>query len=304
MNKLLESVRTGAMLAVSKAKKYSPEILVIAGIGGVIAATVMACKATTKVDEIIEETRENLDKVHKTRDAEPENYTAEDVRKDTVIYYARAGWKLTKLYGPSILLGIASIASICQSHNIMRKRNIALASAYATLDKGFKKYKERVAERFGEDVEKEIRYGIVTKNVDKIIENEDGEKKKVVNEIKIAGYDVSPYAKFYDEYCHNWSKDPEQNLTFLRQVESYCNNRLRARGYLLLNEVYEGLGIPATNAGMTIGWRYRPGDNSYANYVDFGIYNVHREANRDFVNGYERSILLDFNVDGDIYGTL
>ena len=34
--------------------------------------------------------------------------------------------------------------------------------------------------------------------------------------------------------------------------------------------------------------------------VDFGIYNIHRPENRAFVNGYERTILLDFNVDGDI----
>ena len=306
MNKLFESMRRGASIAVTKVKKYSPEILVVAGIGGLITATVLACKATTKADEIIAETRESLDHVHKCQDAEPETYTDEDARKDTVTIYAKTAFKFAKLYGPAVLLGAASVGAICQSHHIMRKRNLALASAYSTLDQGFKKYKERVAERFGEDVEKEIRYGLAAKEVEKIVEGKDGKEKKVKETVMVADcpYEVSPYAKFFDETCINWSKDADQNLMFLRQQEQYANNRLVARGHLTLNEVYEALGIPETNDGMVIGWVYRPGDNAYANHVDFGIYNIHRKSNREFVNGYERSILLDFNPDGNIYGSI
>ena len=310
MSKLFESMRRGTSTAIAKVKKYSPEILVVTGIGGLITATVMACKATVKADEIIAETRESLDNVHKCQDAEKDalnqDYTNEDARKDTMIIYAKAALKFAKLYGPAILLGSASVAAICQSHRIMRKRNLALASAYSTLDQSFKKYKERVAERFGEDVEKEIRYGLAAKEVEKIVEGKDGKEKKVKETIMVAGcpYEISPYAKFFDETCTNWTKDPDQNLMFLRQQEHWANNRFRARGYLTLNEIYEALGIPETNEGMTIGWVYRPGDSAYANYIDFGIYNIHRERNRAFVNGYERSILLDFNPDGNIYGQL
>ena len=306
MNKLFESMRRGASIAVTKVKKYSPEILVVAGIGGLITATVLACKATTKAEEIITETRENLDNVHKLQDAEPETYTDEDARKETVTIYAKTAIKFAKLYGPAVLLGAVSVGAICQSHHIMRKRNLALASAYSTLDQSFKKYKERVAERFGEDVEKEIRYGLAAKEVEKIVEGKDGKEKKVKETVMVADcpYEVSPYAKFFDETCINWSKDADQNLMFLRQQEQYANNRLVARGHLTLNEVYEALGIPETNDGMVIGWVYRPGDNAYANHVDFGIYNIHRKSNREFVNGYERSILLDFNPDGNIYGSI
>lgn len=34
------------------------------------------------------------------------------------------------------------------------------------------------------------------------------------------------------------------------------------------------------------------------NFIDFGVFDGDRPRARDFVNGYERSILLDFNVDG------
>ena len=303
MNKFFESMRRGASVIVAKTKKHSPEILVIAGIGGLITATVMACKATTKVEEIIDETRDDLDQIHKRQEEAAED---ESVRKDTVTVYAKTAVKFAKLYGPAVLLGAASIGAICQSHRIMQKRNFALASAYSTLDQGFKKYKERVAERFGEDVEKEIRYGIASKEIEKIVDGKDGKEKKVKETVMVADcpYEVSPYAKFFDETCVNWSRDADQNLTFLRSQEQYANHRLRTKGYLTLNEIYEALGIPETNDGMVVGWVYRPGDNAYANYIDFGIYNVHRKSNREFVNGYEKSILLDFNVDGNIYGSI
>ena len=60
------------------------------------------------------------------------------------------------------------------------------------------------------------------------------------------------------------------------------------------------LGIPRTQAGQIVGWIYDEKHPIGDNKVDFGIYNTYNEANRNFVNGYERTILLDFNVDGNI----
>ena len=57
------------------------------------------------------------------------------------------------------------------------------------------------------------------------------------------------------------------------------------------------LGIPRSQAGAVVGWVLGEGDD----YIDFGMFDGNNMATRDFVNGYERSILLDFNVDGVIY---
>ena len=114
----------------------------------------------------------------------------------------------------------------------------------------------------------------------------------------LEGY--SDYAKFFDEGCREWDKDPEYNLTFLKCQENYANDLLKSKGHLFLNEVYDMLGIPRTKAGQIVGWIYDEENPIGDNYVDFGIYDVYKEANRNFVNGYERNILLDFNVDGDI----
>ena len=114
-------------------------------------------------------------------------------------------------------------------------------------------------------------------------------------------YDYSDYARFFDVGNPNWEKDSEYNLMFLKRQQAYANDKLKANGYLFLNEVYDMLGIPKSKAGQVVGWIYDPENGSGDNYVDFGIYNVNREAARDFVNGYERTILLDFNVDGNIW---
>lgn len=287
-------------------KKYSPEILVVVGVVGVVSSAVMACKATTKAGDILKEAREKLDNIHeaeelgKVRDVD---YTLEDAKKDTTIVYVQTGLKFAKLYGPSVILGALSITSILASNNILRKRNVALGAAYAAIDKSFKEYRGRVVERFGDAVDRELKYNIKAQKIDDIeVDPETGKEKKVKKTINVVGSDLecSPYAKFFDEGSEYYEKDPERNLFFLRAEQNYANDKLRARGYLTLNEVYERLGIPTTKAGQIVGWVYDLDKPNGDNYVDFGIYDIYREKNRDFVNGYERSILLDFNVDGDI----
>lgn len=285
-------------------KKHSPEILMVAGVVGTVVSAVMACKATTKVSKILEETKNTINTIHECQanEAMADKYTPEDAKKDLAIVYIQTGIKLAKLYAPAVALGTLSIASILASHNILRKRNVALAAAYATVDRTFKEYRNRVIERFGEQIDKELRYNIKAKEIEKTVVGEDGKEKKVKETIQVADLGYSDYAKFFDSSSPAWEKNPEYNLMFLKAEQNFANDRLKARGYLFLNEVYERLGIPPTKAGQIVGWIYDPDNPNHNgdNYVDFGLYNIHREKVRDFVNGYEEAILLDFNVDGPI----
>lgn len=289
-------------------RKHSPEILAAAGVVGIVTSVVMACKATTKISEILEETRDTIDIIHE-KEHDPElnesgTYNPEIAKKDLTIVYAQTGFKLFRLYAPSVILGVMSIGSMLASNNILRKRNVALAAAYTTIDKSFKKYRNNVVERFGETVDKELKYGIKAKKVEETEVNpETGKEKKTKKSVDIAtGIDErSEYGRFFDEASPCWEKDAEANLMFLRAQERYANDLLQSRGHLFLNEVYRMLGIPISKAGQVIGWIYDPKNSELNNYVDFGIYNINREKSRDFVNGYERSIFLDFNVDGNIW---
>lgn len=294
-----------------KIKKYSPEILMVAGIVGTVTAAVTACKATLKVKDVMSEKEELQNDIHKCLENPDVDYTEEDGKKYLTTVYAQTGVKLIKLYAPSVILGGVSIASIVMGQKILKKRNIALAAAYTAVDKGFKKYRANVVERFGERVDKELRYNIKAKEVEKKITDKNG-KEKTVKEIQydIEGNpleNISEYARFFDEATSTeHHKDAEYNLMFLRRQQDYANEVLKAKGHLFLNDVYEMLGIPKTKAGQVVGWIYDEKNPNGDNYVDFGIYHLSGyepsdERKRAFVNGYERNILLDFNVDGPIY---
>jgi len=287
-------------------RKHSPEILVVAGVAGAVTSAVMACKATTKLSGILEESKKEINQIHEYVDEHgfSEEYTEDDSKKDLTIVYAHTGLNLVKLYAPSVILGALSIASILASNNIIRKRNMALAAAYAAVDSNFKDYRKRVIERFGKELDRELKYNIKAKEIEETVIDENGEEtvvKKTVNTATIEGH--SEFAKFFDEQSSCWSKDADYNLMFLKRAQDQANDKLKARGHLFLNEVYDMLDIPRTRAGAIVGWIYDKNRENSDGFVDFGLYDnaINDEAKRLFINGNERSVLLDFNVDGVIY---
>lgn len=313
-NELIQKITGTVNKMQFKAQKYSPEILVISGIVGVVVSAVMACKATTKAGNILEDTKEKISVIHeveeKSKNNELENsYTEEDKRKDLAIVYVQTGLNFAKLYAPSVIIGTMSIISILASNNILRKRNVALAAAYATVDKSFKEYRGRVVERFGEKVDKELKYNLKAKKITETVKDEKtGETKKEAYVVNPS--DISEYARFFEKYTvdekgnsipnPNWENNNEYNLMFIKAQERYANDLLRSRHRLFLNDVYKMLGLPETKAGQIVGWVYDPENGSGDNYVDFGLYTDNLSYS-DFVNGFDPAILLDFNVDGNIW---
>lgn len=305
-NQIISSLSRTVKMTGFKVKKHSPEILVAAGIVGTITSTVMACKATTKAGDIVDDHHEKMEQINQVslmaKEDETVDYTEQDLKKDTTIVYTQTAVQFIKLYAPSVILGAVSIGSILYSHKILTKRNAALAAAYATIDKGFKEYRGRVIERFGKELDHELKYNIKAKEFEEVVIDEKGKEKVEKKTVNVADPNqFSDYARFFDESCIAFTKSPEDNLWFLKQRQGEANRRLQHDGYLFLNDVYEMLGLPKTKAGQVVGWVYNEKEPIGDNFVDFGIYDQSREAVRDFVNGYERAILLDFNVDGNIW---
>lgn len=296
---IMKSVNGVASKTVMKLKKHSPEILVVAGIAGTVVSAVLACKATTKVAEILDETNGTLDTIHegmKTGAINGQEYTTEDGKKDTVVVYAQTGMKLAKLYGPAIILGTLSITSILASNNILRKRNVALGAAYAAIDKSFKEYRGRVIERFGEQVDTELKYGIKAKKFEEIeVDPETGKEKKVKKTVMVADPNIqSDYAVYFDSKSRNYETNPDYNRMFLKAQQAFANDKLQTRGHLFLNEVLDDLDLPRTPAGQIVGWTKDGPDG----YVNFRIVEVERETED---GRHEPALLLDFNVEGNIW---
>lgn len=284
-------------------KKRSPEIMVAVGVVGTVVSAVMACKATTKINTILDETKEQLGKIHEyagNPDA-AEKYNAEDAKKDTAIVYAQTGVKLAKLYAPAVGLGILSISSILASNNILRKRNMAISAALAAATQDFKDYRNCVIERFGKEVDHQLRYNIKAEEIEETVTDEKGKEKKVKKSIEVADPNASGYVKYFTRSNPYWEEDSSYVEMFLRSQQNYANDKLKATGHLTLNDVYDMLGFHDSKAGMVVGWIYDLDHPNGDNYVEFDVKKVNLPNEQ---GGYEEAYAIDFNVDGNIYNEM
>lgn len=291
MNFLPDAVAGAVSKAVFKSKVNSPTILFGLGIVGVVSSTVLACRATLKVDEVLEDGQRQLQKIRDA--ANVEGYEDDHQKRDMTIVYVQTTMKVARLYAPSVILGIGGIACLGGAHRILTQRNAALVAAYSAVERAFGEYRHRVVDKYGEQQDLEFRYG--SEQVE-LVQKETGKKVKIT---RVASGDPSGYARFFDKTCSYWSKDADVNYMRVRNQQRYANELLKIRGHLFLNEVYDMFGMDRTQAGSIVGWRYYS-EGQGDEYVDFGLFRDDA-AVREFLTGREGSIMLDFNVDGVIY---
>lgn len=292
----MTNIKTAVILKASRslfqAQKFSPEIMTVVGIGGTITASVLAARATLRLQLILDDTALDVEAIKSTH--EDGSTSDSEYKKNLTHAYFTGGTKIAKLYAVPVSLGLISIAAIAGGQSIQHKRVVGLAAAYKGLDASFNEYRSRVVAEHGEEKDTEYRLGLRAV---------DGETEKDAdgNEVPMALDDTvpygSPYARFFDETHPQWQKEPGFNAMFLRQKQQFLNDKLYAKGHVFLNEVYDALGYDRTKAGAVVGWvAGGEGDN----VIDFGVYDG-RPSSIRFVNGEENAILLDFNVDGVIF---
>lgn len=284
-------------------QKNSPQLMFAGGIAAGLGATVLACRATLQLSDALSEVEtlkaksEHMHDLWKETPTDDEDaYNDKKYAKDQLVLKVKTIMTVSKLYAPSAGLMMLSVALLTGSHVTLNRRNASLTAAYATVDKAFNQYRDRVKDQLGEEVDRDFRYG--TREDKETVETDDG-KKKVVKHTRVSEEMPSQYARFFDELCQDWKRDPELNRVFLHCQQNYMNDLLRVRGHLFLNEVYDALGLPRSKEGQVVGWLL---DGNGDGYVDFGIFDNLANPNvKDFVNGREYSVLLDFNVDGVVY---
>lgn len=269
-------------------QKNSPHILFGVGLGAIITSTILACKATLKLDKTLDQAKteiEDTKSLYKDEPTAPE--TQREYYKDMSYVYTKSMLKLARLYGPSIVVGSLGVGALTGSHVQMTKRNGALTVTLAAVSKAYTEYRDRVAGELGEDREHALHHGFTEETVEI-----DGKKELVA--VKDPN-NWSPYSVIFDELNPNYKKNSELNRNFIQAQQNYMNHLLRSRGHVFLNDVLDHLGFERTSAGAVVGW-LTDGDGDC--YIDFGIFEAY---NSRFINNLERSVVLDFNVDGVIY---
>lgn len=276
-----------------KLQKHSPTILFVAGTVGIGATIVLACRSTLKVHEVLDEHHDVKGKMVVALEGNAD-YDEDDYRKDHMLLMVKTAGQFLKLYGPSVVLGVASIAALTGAHVVLNRRNVAVTAAYAALEKGFRDYRRRVVEQYGGEKDQEFRHGLVDAEI--VEETDQGPKVVAVKKFP-DGVTRSIYARCFDETSSSWQRAPGYNQVFIRAQQSYANDLLQARGHVLLNDVYDMLGLSRTKEGTVVGWVLGNGDD----FIDFGVFGGDSFMAQQFVNGIERNCWLDFNVDGLVY---
>ena len=282
-------------------RKHSPEILMVAGVIGTVAGAVMACKETLELEDVLDECKQEKMELEEQY-ATCEEYSEDALKKDQVKLTIKQVAKIVKLYAPSVIMEATSIGVIFASNDIMRKRNASMAAAYATLNSMYKRYRQNVIESYGEEVDKDMRFGVKHEKVTEI--DEDGNKVKIdarIVDLDNTALAISDYSRFFQSGCKGFdASSGRYNLLYLKGIQAMFNNKLIADGYVMLNDVYRELGFDTIPEGWSIGWVYDEENPIGDNYIDFGLYEA-RNKNQRAVNDWEPVILMDFNVDGNLY---
>lgn len=279
-------------------KKHSPEVLVITGVTGLIGSAVWACINTRKLDNVVATHKASMEALES--DMAAGEIEEENVPKEAARINVTTGLKVVKLYAPPIALATVSVVSILASYGILHKRNVALTAAVGTLTQTFQEYRNRVIEKYGKDTDEELRFGTHEETMETEITDENGKKKTIKEKVKVVdkGFDGSEFAVVFDNRSREYNKNTEVSLAFLHLIERTANSKLVTHGHLFWNEVLDELDLPRTVAGQVCGWLFDPSDPRHEgdNYVNFNTHIVNRRTE----NGYEKLIVLDPNLDGDI----
>lgn len=278
-------------------QKHSPKLMFVAGVIGFGATVILAARATLKADEILEKHLNDAENLKIISDHKTAEYSESDYQKDLFVLHAQTFGKLMRLYGPSIVVGVTSVAALTGAHVTLNRRYAGMSAAYAAVERGFATYRKRVADELGEEQERNFRLGLVDKEI--VEETAEGPVVKTVKGVndKSGG---NPYSFCFDELnSRSWESSPGYNQLFLQAQEAYANQLLQARGHVFLNDVLDNLGMKRTSAGAVVGWikDSKSGDG----YIDFGIFRDDEYMGMEFVRGNEHCVWLNFNVDGEIY---
>lgn len=299
---------------VQKVKFRSPELLIGAGVVGLVGAAVVAVRRgvrwhTAAKAEIVHD----LETIKKA-EGSPQ-YTREARVRDYAQVIGKGVWSFTQIYGPSVAVGAASVVSILAGTGILRGRLAAVASAAATAQAALDRYRQRVREKLGEDSDYEFAYEVSAKKAK--IKHEDGTKETQVTYHLVPSsgewMSASPYSRLWDESALEWSPNRELQYLTLRSLENHFNRELDVRGVVFLNDVYTALGLPMSKDAALVGWvkDYEkpkmaklaaelgrvPGDG----VISFGVFENESPSARAYLSGDDDRVVLDFNVDGVIY---
>lgn len=316
-----EAVANNATISkvVTKTWKAAPTIAFVAGAVGSAASLYLMWRAAKKHDDTMAEAIDIIEEVHEMKEPDDNGVVIsdKDYRKALVKAYIQAGFKLGKLYAPVAVTEAASLALMSLGYGKLNNRYINTLAACSIAESELARYRQKLIEAYGDDKDKEFRLGMKEHEVEIPDLDKDGNpkldkngvektkkvKEKYLENPELEGY--SPYAVIFDkQHSKRFNDDDGNNMAtswynreFLIKTQDYFNMLLRYRIYhiVFLNEVLEYLGYEPTKEGQVVGWRWDPNNPEGDNRIIFVPDELYDESYR------AQSLILDFNVDGNVW---
>lgn len=210
--------------------KYSPDILTGIGLGGMVATTIMAVKATPKALSLIEQA--GYQKGSDENPLDDMEYTPLTKRE-----MVKVAWKP---YIPAVITGILSISCIIGARNMSIKRNAALATAYTLSETALREYTDKVIETIGEKKEKEVKDLVVK---DKVLNNPMKNNEVIITD--------KGNTLCYDMISGRYFKS---DIDRIKKAVNVLNHQMLRDGYVSLNDFYYEIGLHNTKMGDDLGW--------------------------------------------------
>ena len=225
-------------------KRHGSTLLTCLGGIGLIATAVTAVKATPKVLNLLEEAKEEK---------------GEDLTKWETVKTAAPS------YIPSVLIGASSLVCIFGANVLDKRQQASLASAYALIDNSYKKYKNKMVELYGEETHKNVVDAIA---IEKAKDTYIHAGNVFTDCTQFLEEDRSEPVLFYDEFGKRYFESSiEQVIT----AEYHLNRNYTKRGYSVLNEFYDFLGLEPIDGGDDLGWAI---DDEGTHWIDFNHHKV------------------------------
>lgn len=213
-----------------KIKKHSPTILIVGGVLGFVGSAVLAYKARPKVEEVVESVED-------------------DVNNNVEVNKVEVGKQVVMALAPAIGLGLVSTGMLLWSHQIQKRRIMALSTSLIASQTAHYKLAEKVKNKLGEKAYNEF----MTKDERKVFsKDEDGNTTETIEEMK-AELDKT-LGQWYEESSEYFSDDHQYNLQWIELKSTELDSKLFAKGHLLLNDVRKLLGFEPIPSGQLLGW--------------------------------------------------
>lgn len=309
----LKPIQKHLAKAKRKAIKHSPDILVVAGVGSMIVGTGLAIKASLDVKDTLTDAAAELEAIREDEKLLENDPDVKSLTKAKAKVYFHYGLDLGRMYAPAAIFVLGGAASVFKGHNILQKRNVALAASYASLESAYSAYKKRVEESVGAAKAEELDYNIQTEKV----KDDKGKKRSVSYADPEAG--LSMYAYPFKSCYPQTTKDGQTimvknpyfqdeelfDTSWIKSAEVFANLQLESKGYVYLSDVYDRLGITARDnnselASRVMGWV----DDGTIHPISFFSYIPESvdpyEQPEYLLRDKDGNVILDFNVQGNV----